>query len=130
MKETISKKKLREFGFLIGFGIPLIVGLFLPLIGGHGFRTWTLIVSFPVLFLGIIRPDSLFYPYKIWMKIGHILGWINSRIILGIVFIFVLQPIALIMKFFGYDPLRRKKKEHTSYRESKEGHKIDLKRIF
>ena len=130
MKETISKKKLREFGFLIGFGIPLIVGLFLPLIGGHSFRTWTLIVSFPVLFLGIIRPDYLFYPYKIWMKIGHILGWINSRIISGIVFILVLQPIALIMKFFGYDPLRRKKKEQTSYRESKEGHKIDLKRIF
>ena len=80
--------------------------------------------------MGIIRPDYLFYPYKIWMKIGHILGWINSRIILGMVFILVLQPIALIMKFFGYDPLRRKKKEQTSYRESKEGHKIDLKRIF
>ena len=42
------------------------------------------------------------------MKLGDYLGWINSRIILGIVFIVILNPIAFIMKLFKYDPLRQK----------------------
>ena len=83
MKNNISKKKLREFGFLIGFGFPLLIGWILPFIIGHSFRNWTLWIGIPALIFAIARPISLFYAYKIWMKLGHILGWINSRIILG-----------------------------------------------
>ena len=64
------------------------------------------------------------------MALGHALGWINSHIILGLVFLIVLQPIALIMRVFGYDPLRRKQGENNSYREKKEDQKVDLTRIF
>ena len=63
------------------------------------------------------------------MRIGLILGWINSRIILSVVFIVVLQPISLIMKIFGYDPLRQKKINQKSYREINEK-SIELTRIF
>ena len=130
MKESISKKQLRDFGFLIGFGFPIIIGWIIPAIGGHIFRFWSLWIGFPVLILGIIKPSLLFYPYKAWMKLGNALGWINSRLILGLVFILVLQPIALIMKIFGYDPLRRKKSHEKSYRENRKNHKVDLTRIF
>ena len=64
------------------------------------------------------------------MKIGHILGWLNSRIILGLVFLIVLQPIALIMRFFGHDPLKTKKLAQKSYRENKTNQKINLKKFF
>ena len=64
------------------------------------------------------------------MAIGHFLGKINSRIILGLVFILVVQPIAIIMKIFKYDPLRKKFEKKKSYREIKKYHKIDLTRIF
>ena len=30
MKETISKKQLRDFGLLIGFGFPILIGWLLP----------------------------------------------------------------------------------------------------
>ena len=56
--------------------------------------------------------------------------FINSQIILGLVHLLVIQPIALIMKIFGYDPLRLKKSNKLSYKESKEFNKVDLKRIF
>ena len=72
------------------------------------------------LILANIRPRLLLYPYKLWMAIGHILGWVNSRLILGLVFILVLQPIAIVMKLFGYDPLKIRKEIHqTSYREDR-----------
>tara|TARA_Y100000991_G_scaffold166301_1_gene128095 strand:- start:231 stop:623 length:393 start_codon:yes stop_codon:yes gene_type:complete len=130
MKEQISKKQLREFGLLIGFGFPILIGWFLPSIVGHGFRAWTLWVGFPGLILGLSAPRLLNYPYKGWMALGHALGWVNSHIILGLVFIFVLQPIAFIMRFTGYDPLRRKRKEEKTYRENRQDHHTDLTRIF
>ena len=130
VKESISKKQLREFGFLIGFGFPILIGWIIPAVGGHVFRAWTLWISLPALMIGILKPRLLFYPYKGWMLLGLTLGWINSRIILGLVYFLVLQPIALIMKILGYDPLRKKKNNKISYRESKENHEVNLTRIF
>jgi len=130
LKSSISQKQLREFGFLIGFGFPIIIGWILPAISGHLFKSWTLLFGIPFLILGILKPSLLFYPYKSWIKIGLTLGWINSRIIFGIIFIFVLLPISFIMKIFRYDPLRRKKSNKETYRENNKSKKIDLTRIF
>ena len=130
MKNHIPKKTLRKFGFLICFTFPFLIGWFLPLLGGHPFRVWTLFISLPAGILGILKPGLLLYPYRAWMKLGHILGWINSRIILGLVFLIVLQPIALIMQILGHDPLRTKKFAQESYREIKHNHKVNLKKIF
>ena len=130
MKNHIPKKTLRQFGFLICFTFPFLIGWFLPLLGGHPFRVWTLFISMPAGILGILRPGLLLYPYKAWMKLGHILGWVNSRIILGLVFLIVLIPISLVMKSIGHDPLRTKKFTQKSYREIKTNHKVNLKKIF
>ncbi len=130
MKNDIPKKTLREFGFLIGIAFPFLIGWALPLIGGHSFRTWTLWLGIISLVLAISKPILLLYPYRTWMKLGHILGWINSRIILGLVFLIVLQPIALIMRILGHDPLRTKKFDQKSYREIKTNHNLNLKKIF
>ena len=130
MINKISKKILREFGFLISFAFPFLIGWFLPLIGGHSFKVWTLWVSFPTLILAISKPNLLVYPYFAWMKFGDILGWLNSRIILGLVFLIVLLPIAFIMKIFGYDPLKLRKQDSNSYREIKINKKVNLIKIF
>ena len=130
MKKDISKKDLRDFGLLIGILLPVFIGWILPSVFGHGFRLWTLFIASPLVFLAVVSPKSLKYPYKIWMFLGLGLGWINSRIILGIIFILVLQPISLIMKVFGYDPLKKERNNNSTYRVDKINHKIDLKKIF
>jgi len=130
MKDNITKKILREFGLLIGVVFPFLIGWVLPSFGGHPFRIWTLWMGFAFLMSAIMSPNILYYPYKLWMRIGYILGWVNSRIILGLVFLIVLQPIAFIMRFFGHDPLKMKKVSQKSYREIKTNHKINLKKIF
>ena len=130
MKEPISKNKLRKFSLLIGLGFPIFIGFIMPLIFGHQFRIWTLWVSILTLIIGFLKPLLLYYPYKFWMAFGYILGFINSRLILGIIFIFMVQPLALIMKVFGYDPLRLKTNNQKSYRENKKNYKINLNNIF
>ena len=130
MKNSTTKKQLREFGLLIGFGFPLLIGWLIPSIFGHEFRVWTLWVGILGLILGLTAPRLLKYQYKGWMALGRTLGWINSHIILGLVFILVLQPIAYIMRLTGYDPLRRRGKGETTYRENCKGRHTDLTRIF
>ena len=130
MKEIISKKQLREFGLLIGFGFPILIGWLLPSLFGHEYRAWTLWIGVPGLILSLTAPRLLHYPYKGWMALGLVLGWVNSHIILGLVFIFVLQPIAFIMHLNGYDPLRTKRKGEKTYRENREDHQTNLTRIF
>ena len=99
MKTQIAKKELREFGILIGICFPIFVGFIFPFFTGHFLKLWTLWIGIIFLIIAILKPRLLFYPYKIWMKIGDVLGWFNSRLILGLVFILILQPISLLMKF-------------------------------
>ena len=130
MKSAISKKQLRDFSILIFIGFPLIIGFLIPFVFGHEFRIWTIFISLIAFFLGIFAPNQLYYPYKIWMLLGEILGWINSRLILGIIFYFVLLPISLVMKGIGYDPLKIKNKNQKTFKSYIKDRKIDLKRIF
>ena len=129
MKSIKNIDKIREFGFVFGIGLPTLFGLIIPLVTGHSIKNWTFIVGIIFIFINIFNPKFLIIPYKLWMKLGHVLGWINSRIILAIVFFLVLLPISIVMKLFGYDPLRKIKGQKT-YRESKEGYQINLERIF
>ena len=130
MNQIISKKLLRNFGLVFGSLFPLVFGFLLPLLYGYQFRFWTLYIGFSILILGIIKPMLLYYPYKIWIKFGIILSWINTRLILGLIFILIVQPISIVMKLFGYDPLKKYFTNDSTYREIKKNYKIDLTRIF
>ena len=131
MTDSPTKKQLKEFGYLIGFGFPILLGWLIPMLFGHGFRAWTLWVGIPALILGLIAPSLLRQPYRAWMALGHALGWVNSHVILGLVFIVVLQPIAYLMRLFGHDPLRRKMQRGSkSYREERNSLAVDFTRIF
>jgi hypothetical protein len=65
--------------------------------------------------LALICPRLLSPLYRGWMKFGHVLGWINARIILGLVFFVMVTPIGLVMRLFGKDLLRMKMQKSASY---------------
>jgi hypothetical protein len=41
------------------------------------------------------------------MTAGELLGWINSKVILGALYYIMLTPIRLLMSIMGYDPMNR-----------------------
>lgn len=130
MKKIISSKDLRQFGITIGLGLPIIFGFIIPKITGHDYREWTIWIGIFFLSLSLLKPKLLNSFYKFWMALGNFLGRVNSILILTFVFIFVLQPISIIMKIFGYDPLRLKETKTKTYRIDKKKYNIDLTRIF
>ncbi|MFN9546258.1 MAG: SxtJ family membrane protein [Cyanobacteriota bacterium] len=127
---TPSRRQLREFGLLIGIVFPVLLGWLLPALHSHPFRAWTLWIGLPALVLGLTWPRALAWPYRGWMALGHALGWINSHLLLGLVFLLVLQPIAAAMRLLGHDPLRRRRNTEESYREKPAHATTDMRKIF
>ena len=127
--KNFTNKDLIEFSYVFGFGFPFLIGWLIPFIYGHSFKFWTLLIAIPILFFRFLDISKLRYFYLIWMRLGFVLGWINSRIILGLVFLIVLVPISFMMKIFGHDPIMLKKTKTNSYKITRKGN-IDLNKIF
>lgn len=118
VKEAVDQKQLRNFGLLVG-GIFVVIGIW-PVAMGHDARWWAVGLGGLLVSLGALVPTSLALPYKGWMAIGHVLGWINTRIILGIIFYGLLTPIGLVRRALSRDPLKLAfEPKQETYRVSK-----------
>ena len=117
----IDKNGLREFGFVTATIISLLFGLLLPYLFDRPLPDLPLAfkLSVGLSALALILPVILKPLYVVWMYIGFVLGWINTRIILCILFYVLFTPAALVMKIFRKDPMHRKITETAkSYRQS------------
>lgn len=102
-----GRKELRDFAFIIGGMTAVFFGLLLPWIWDLVYPVWPWIVTAIATVWGLVHPPSLKPLYWLWMKLALILGWINTRIILSIVFYVVILPFGLVMRLFGKDPMHR-----------------------
>ena len=117
----VTKSDLRKFGLIMGTMFALIFGLLFPWITdktSDNWPIWPFIVMAVFWSLAIVFPESLRQVNHLWIKIGNVLGWINSRIILGVMFYLLIFPIGLLLKLFGKDSMNRKlEKSADSYRK-------------
>lgn len=63
-----------------------------------------------LLILGLVQPRLLKWPSAIWWKFALVLGYVNARIILSVIFIIVFSPLGLLWRVIGKDPLARKRR--------------------
>ena len=106
MAQNVDTKELRIFGLMVG-GIFSIIGLWPMIVRGDSPRTWALTLGGALVGFGLVVPASLRYVHQVWMKIGHVLGWINTRILLGVIFYGLITPMGLVMRLFGKDSMNR-----------------------
>jgi hypothetical protein len=109
----MSHKQERQFGLLFTAVFTLVA--FWPLWPLHAPNYYWLAGAGAWLLAALTVPGWLAPLYKTWMAFGHVLGWINARIILGIVFFVVVTPIGLIMRLSGKDLLRMRRGKAVSY---------------
>jgi hypothetical protein len=114
----MNKRELRNFGLISGMIVAAIFGLLLPWLFSHSLPVWPWIVFSIMASLALLLPSLLIPIYKGWMKVGQMLGWVNTRIIMGILFYAMFLPIGLFMKLIGKDPMSRKlnRDDKSSYR--------------
>jgi hypothetical protein len=106
-KQKITKKQLRTFGVALTIFLS-VIGLIHFWKGNEPTNFWFWGAAALVLLTTLSVPILINPIYRAAMFIAHILGWINTRIILGLLYYFLFTPIALVMKLIGHDPLHRK----------------------
>jgi hypothetical protein len=84
--------------------------------------------------LGLFTLSRLAYPIMKpvhigWMTLAFILGWVNTRLLLGAFFYIILTPIGLVMRLVGKDLLGKKiNRSATTYWIKREPEPMDQKR--
>jgi len=115
--QNIDAQELRKFGLTTGAIVVVLFGLLLPWLLDRGYPYWPWILAGILWIWALISPATLKPIFDGWMKVGHVLGWINTRIILGLMFYTVFFAVGLILKILGKDPMSRKiDKSIESYR--------------
>lgn len=132
--ESLTPKQLRQFGLILASVLIAIFGLLIPWIKDNPFNllSWPWIVGAIFLLISFIVPRALKPVYKAWMAFGAVMGFINTRIILGFIFLIIFTPVALLLKLLRKDPMSRKlDATKKSYRViSKQPKKDNLNRPY
>jgi hypothetical protein len=116
MHTDVPPKQLRSFGLLVG-AIFAVIGLW-PAIWRHQEpRLWAIVLAGLLIVPALVFPRGLRRVYQAWMALGAGLGWINTRIILSVLFYGLVTPMGLLMRLRGKDPMRRRwQPEAETYR--------------
>ncbi|HOW58876.1 MAG TPA: SxtJ family membrane protein [Candidatus Omnitrophota bacterium] len=101
-----SRKKLREFGFLVG-GVLVALGI-LFWWRGRIFYPYFFIPGIVLVMAGAFLPSALMPFQKIWMSAAVLLGWVMTRLILSVLFFLVVTPMSMILRLIGKDILDQK----------------------
>ncbi len=106
MNQPITTKDLRSFGLLVG-SVFSVIGVWPLLFRGEPYRLWAVGLGGMLILLGLVAPSVLAPMHRGWMWIGHILGWINTRILLSLVFYGLVTPIGILFRLTGKDVMRQ-----------------------
>jgi hypothetical protein len=98
-----TPKEVRKFGItfsvlaigLAAFSFYRMNPLWMVFLGASLFFLLTGLWAYPILkriYVG-------------WMTFAFALGWVNTRLILGLVFYLIFTPTGLVMRLLGKDPL-------------------------
>lgn len=109
----------RGFGMVFA-GVFGLVALF-PLLGGGQLRLWASGMATLFLAAALIRPAILAPLNRLWFRFGLALGRVMTPLIMGLLFVAVVIPTALLMKLLRKDPMQRRlSPAATSYWERRE----------
>ena len=128
---NLTSMELRKFGLVTAILLIVFFDGLIPWIWGITPPVWPLVVAAALSIFALMRPVWLNPFYLVWMKFANVLGWINTHIILSLIFFVLISPTGLVMRI-RRDPMRRKwDKTVTSYRiESKSPKTENLKRPY
>lgn len=107
--QRLSRPELLKFGLILAAGILVFFGVLFPLLRDRAIQltTWPWYSALVIAVLSLAAPAVLRPVHTGWMFIGRILGYINTRIILGIIYLVLFTPVAFLLMLLKKDPMRR-----------------------
>jgi hypothetical protein len=68
-----------------------------------------------LVFVGLLVPPAARAFHRAWMRLAVLLGHVNSRVLLTLMYYLVFTPYGLVSRLAGRDPLRRRGPRGESY---------------
>jgi len=108
------KNPERSFGISVG-GVLMAIAAVLWWRGRVGRAEILGGIGLVLFVFGYVRPQLLKYPSAIWWKFAGVLGYVNARILLTVLFSILLVPISLVWRLLGKDPLARRRDQFNGW---------------
>jgi hypothetical protein len=106
-RAAATTRQLRSFGLIVGGGFA-VIGLLPVVLRGQPPRLWAVAIAAALAAAGVVIPRALRPLHRVWMQLAEVLGWINTRIILLLVFFVVIVPTGAVLRVIGRDILNLK----------------------
>jgi cell division protein FtsW (lipid II flippase) len=109
--DALPRRALTSFALIMS-GALIVIGA-LQWRRGASQNVWLtlFIIAALLLVCAAVAPSLLRPVYRAWMRLGEVLAWINTRIILTLVFFLVVTPIGIVMRLFGKSPISTQRRE-------------------
>jgi hypothetical protein len=109
MMTKYTNKEIRTWALVMA-AILCVVGAIQVFVWGHvKTATFFWITAAHFLFIGTLAPGLLKPVYRAWLKFAAMLAWINTRLILGLMFYLVFAPIGLILRLLRVDLIKQRR---------------------
>jgi hypothetical protein len=119
-----TRKNLLTFALTVG-AVLAVIGVMLYWKEQTGYQNLWIIAGLLIV-CGWAIPVVLKPLYFVWMAFAALLGWIMTRVILGILFYIIFAPIGVIGRLFGKRFLDLRWKEaKDSYWEYRKNDRLD-----
>ena len=113
----LTDRELRMFGAILAVAFVVVFCVLLPWLYDRQIPWWPVGVAAALLLFAATWPQSLAPVHRGWMRVGHVLGWINTRLLLGAVFFLLVVPMGALLRLFGRHGIARgRDPDAASYR--------------
>jgi len=93
----------RSFGLVMAGGLGALAVI--RYVWSGAFAWWLIGLGLVFLLAGLLMPAWLAPVRQVWMKLAAVLGVVNSRILLTLVYIGLVTPFAVLLRLLGKQPI-------------------------
>ncbi len=108
------KNPERSFGVSVG-AVLVVIALALWWRGRIGRAEILGGIGGVLLLFGAMRPQLLKWPSAVWWRFAGVLAYVNTRILLTLLFSVLLVPLSLLWRVIGKDPLARRREKFEGW---------------
>lgn len=112
--EEVTFAKARKTAYIVG-GVLIAIAAFLGYRGRTSTPAVLAAIALVLLVIGTVAPPLAIAFHRMWMWIAFKLGWVNSRILLTLVYVILVVPYKLVSRLSGRDPLSVRQPRAESY---------------